>query len=231
MSKESLRLVKSIIGAGMYDTDSKQADGTLLKKPLVTISRYYGAGSTDAAQLLADRLGVQLYDKGLLNAIVDETKEDKHILASLDERVGSLVDDMVLSFLSKKSITTDTYFRYMAKVILGIAPIGGVIVGRDAHLLLPRKSTFRVRMEGSLTNCAMRIAQRKDMKLAKAEKLVVQTNKKREQFSRYVAKRFPRAEHGFDLIINTDRFSSEQVVNIMIVAMAELGFQVPLAKV
>ncbi|MBF0272941.1 MAG: cytidylate kinase-like family protein [Magnetococcales bacterium] len=226
MTHSPLQLVRSILDAGRYDADKKD-DASARMKPLVTVSRYYGAAGSSTAKLLAERLGVQLYDKELLNAIVSQTKDDKQLLASLDERVSSLVDDILHSFFSKKSISSEAYFRYMAKVILGIAPLGGVIVGRAAHLLLPRKQTFCVRLEGSLATCAKRIAKHKDMKLEKAEKLVLQSNKEREKFEQQVAKRFPRAVHGFDLIVNTDRFAPNQAVEVIIAAMNQIGFQVP----
>ncbi|MBF0178448.1 MAG: cytidylate kinase-like family protein [Magnetococcales bacterium] len=229
MTRESLQLVKSIVGAGMYETE-KATDGSTLMRPLVTISRHYGAGGSTTAKLLAERLGVQLFDKELLNAIVNETKDDKHLLASLDERVTNLVDDILHAFFSKKSINSEAYFRYMAKVILGIAPLGGVIVGRAAHLLLPKKRTLRVRLEGSLATCAKRIAKNRDMKLDKAEKLVIKCNEERADFEKKVSKRFPRAEQGFDLIINTDRYSPPQTVRIILAAMTEAGFQVPPEK-
>ncbi|MEO5333814.1 MAG: cytidylate kinase-like family protein [Magnetococcus sp. YQC-5] len=231
MKNETLHLVKSIIGAGMYEGEKKKLDASPDVKPLVTVSRYYGAAGSDVSNLLATRLGVQLYDKELLNAIVDATKGDKHLLTTLDERVTSLVDDILHSFFSKKSVNSEVYFRYMAKVILGIAPLGGVIVGRAAHLVLPRNRAFRVRLEGSLSTCAKRIAKRKDIKLDKAEKLVLKSNQSRDEFENHVAKRFPRAVQGFDLTINTDRFSPDAVVRIIVAAMTEAGFQVPVEKV
>jgi cytidylate kinase len=230
MKNEALHLVKSIIDAGVYAAENKDANTPTLKRPLVTVSRYYGAAGSNVATLLAEHLGVQLYDKELLTAIVNETKDDKHLLASLDERVGGLMDDILLAFFSKKSINSEAYFRYMAKVIMGISPIGGVIVGRAAHLLLPKKRTFRVRLEGSLPICAKRMAKRKDMPLHKAEKLVIESNQERDKFERQVVKRFPRAEQGFDLTLNTDRFSPPQAVNIIITAMTEAGFQVSSEK-
>ncbi|MBF0627819.1 MAG: cytidylate kinase-like family protein [Magnetococcales bacterium] len=226
MTHTPLELVRSILDAGRYDTD-KTASVPTLMKPLVTVSRYYGAAGSNISRQLAERLGVHLYDKDLLNAIVNQTKEDKQLLSSLDERVSTLVDDILHSFFSKKSITSEAYFRYMAKVILGIAPIGGVIVGRAAHLLLPRKTTFRVRLEGSLETCAKRIAKQKDIKYDKAERLVEESNRDRDKFEHQVAKRFPRAVQGFDLILNTDRFTPEQAVEVILVAMREAGFQVP----
>ncbi|MBF0260841.1 MAG: cytidylate kinase-like family protein [Magnetococcales bacterium] len=226
MTNTPLHLVQAILDAGRYEPET-HTEAPAMPKPLVTISRYYGAAGSNTSKLLAERLGVHLYDKELLTTIVNKTKGDKELLARLDEHVRGLVDEMLISFFSKKSITADQYYRYMAKVILGIAPLGGVIVGRAAHLLLSPTKAFRVRLEGSLATCAQRLAKIKNIKPDKAEKLILETNKERDQFERQVAKRFPGAHHGFDITVNTDRFSPEQAVQVIIAAMREAGFQTP----
>ncbi|MEO5345971.1 MAG: cytidylate kinase-like family protein [Magnetococcus sp. YQC-9] len=226
MTNTPLHLVEALLDAGRYAPVAH--DGTPAKpKLLVTISRYHGASGSNVSRLLAEALGVHLYDKDLLTTIVNKTKGDKQLLARLDEHVRGLVDDIIVSFFSKKSITSDQYYRYMAKVILSIAPLGGVIVGRAAHLLLPRTKAFCVRLEGSLDTCTQRLAKNKNLKPEVAAKRILQTNKEREQFERQIAKRFPGAHHGFDLTVNTDRFAPEVAVRVIIAAMRESGFQTP----
>lgn len=226
---EPQKAIQSIIGSELYrvDGEKKKGDRTPSGPPLVTISRQMGTCSGITAKLLAERLGVELYDKGLLKAIVKEAKDDKQLLEQLDERATSLVDDMVHAFLSKKSTNKDAYFRYMAKVILNIGPAGGVVVGRGAHVLLPEGRAFRVRLEGSPKVCAARIAASKDIKKGKALKLVEKTNKERDKFAEEVAKRYPGDFTGYDLTLNADLFEPEQMVRIIVAAMIERGFPVP----
>ncbi|MBF0400115.1 MAG: cytidylate kinase-like family protein [Magnetococcales bacterium] len=230
MAKQSasLGIVQSIVGSGLYTVDNqKKGNPPLPGKPLVTLSRVYGTPDVETAQLLADRLAVQLYDRKLLDAIFKEAKGDKHLLERLDERVTSLVDDMVHAFFSKKSTNKDSYFRYMAKIIVGIGPSGGVIVGRGAHLLLPERAAFRVRLDGSVKACTRRLMAEKDMKKSEAEKEIIKTNKEREKFNADVEKRFPGRVSGYDLVLNTDLYTPEQMVRIIVAAMQEAGFQIP----
>uniref|UniRef100_UPI00187D641E cytidylate kinase family protein n=1 Tax=Candidatus Magnetaquicoccus inordinatus TaxID=2496818 RepID=UPI00187D641E len=91
----SLGLVQSIIGSGLYPVDNQKKTKPIPGKPLVTLSRYFGTPDTETATLLAERLGVPMYDRKLLDAISKEAKGDKHLLERLDEHVTSLVDDMV----------------------------------------------------------------------------------------------------------------------------------------
>lgn len=224
----SLGVVQSIVGSGLYTVDDQKKGKPLRPdKPLVTLSRFYGTPDVETARLLADRLAVQFYDRKLLDAVTKEAKEDKHLLERLDERVTSLVDDMVHAFFSKKSTNKDTYFRYMAKIIVGIGPSGGVIVGRAAHLLLPERAAFRVRLEGSMKICSKRLMEEKKLKKAEAEKEIIKTNKERETFNKDVEKRYPARASGYDLVLNSDIYTPEQMVRIIVTAMQEAGFVCP----
>lgn len=237
MAKKSLDIIKSIVGTELYEVEKrgKKSAAILPCKPLITLSRYYGTPYQEVAALLAERMHVPLYDKKLLNAICKRTKGDKHLLERLDERVTSLVDDLVHAFFSKKSTNKDAYFRYMAKVIVGIGPSGGVIVGRAAHVLLPERAAFRVRIEGSLRACRKRLMEseqarkngEKGAKKADVEKDILKRNKMWDAFDKDVAKRFPTLVHGYDLVLNSDVYAPDQMVRIVALAMQEAGFQVP----
>ncbi|MEO5340255.1 MAG: cytidylate kinase-like family protein [Magnetococcus sp. MYC-9] len=227
----SLGLVQSIVGSGLYMVDDqKKGKPPRPGKPLVALSRFYGTPDVETAQQLADRLAVPLYDRKLLEAIIKEAKGDKHLLERLDERVTSLVDNLVYAFFSKKSTNKDSYFRYMAKVIVGIGPSGGVIVGRAAHLLLPERAAFRVRLEGSVRVCSKRLMEANNLKKADAEREIAKVNKERDKFNDEVAKRYPSRVQGYDLTLNSDIYSPEQMVRIIAAAMQEAGFQLPAAK-
>jgi cytidylate kinase len=227
MANDTLKIIQSIVGADLYATTKKVSTNKGTKTPLVTISRFYGAGSGDVSRLLAERLAVQFYDKELLKAIVKDAKADKHLLNRLDERVISLVDELLHSFFTKKSTNKDSFLRYMAKVILGIGPSGGVIIGRGAHLILPKERTFRIRLEGSMHECVKRLAKRKSMKKSKAEKIIKKVNKERVKFQKDLASRYPTSIDSYDLTLNTDSFTPEQCVKIIVTAMNEVGFKVP----
>lgn len=236
MAKKSLGVIQSVVGSGLYAVEGQGKKNKKIRpgKPLITLSRCYGTQDQETAQLLAERMGVPLYDKKLLDAVCKEARGDKHLLKRLDERVTSLVDDMVHGFFSKKSTNKDAYFRYVAKVIVGLGPSGGIVVGRAAHLLLPELAAFRVRIEGSLKACCKRLlaaeqakGNGKRLKKADVEKEILKKNKAWRLFDKDVAKRFPTQISGYDLVINSDIYTPEQMVQIIATAMQEAGFEVP----
>lgn len=225
-SENALDIINSIIGAEMYAEEHHgKPKGPV--RPLVTVSRYFGANSTEISRLLAQRLGVQLYDRELLDAVIKESNADKYLVERLDEHSTSFLDDVVHSFFSKKSASSEDFYHNLIKVLMGIAQAGGVIVGRGAHLLLPKRQVFRLRIEGSLEVCTKRVAERMDIKPGKAEKLIIATNKERTRFVKELYRRYPSNKAYYDMVVNTDMFSDDQVVEIVALAMKFAGFKVP----
>ncbi|MEO5376779.1 MAG: cytidylate kinase-like family protein [Magnetococcus sp. DMHC-6] len=228
MTKQSLEIIHSLFHSKFYPTSDQHSTDTnspVQLPPLVTISRTLGCHGSEIGTLLAERLGVQLYDRELLNTIVKEAKADKHLMTNLDERVTTMVDELVNAFFAKKSTSRDTFYRYMVKVILGISQTGGVIIGRAAHLVIPaHRPFFRVHLDASPKSCLKNVMQRENIKKNKAEKLIAETNKQRIKFAEKIQQRYPTArENLFDLALNTDTFTLEQSVNVIVSAMKEAG--------
>ncbi|MBF0176675.1 MAG: cytidylate kinase-like family protein [Magnetococcales bacterium] len=227
MAKFTLDVIQSILTANQYHPPVKSETSTLAK-PLVTMSRMFGANGSVIAELLAKTMGVQLYDRELLKAVIKEAKGDAHIMEQLDERANSAMDEIIRGFFINQAGANSDFFRYMAKVILGICSSGGVIVGRGAHLIIPvDRPALRVRIEGSLEKCTQRIAKRLDIKESKAEKMIIEKNRERDKFVEKIARKYPSPRAYYDLTINTDFLEPERVVRIILVALREVGFPVP----
>ncbi|ABK44161.1 conserved hypothetical protein [Magnetococcus marinus MC-1] len=219
-------LLQSIMGAKMYQSSDK--DETPSTVPLITVSRGFGANGSEIAARLAERLQVPLYDKELINEVTRQAKADPFLTKQLDERISGAMADWITSMFTGQSTSQDTFNYYMVKVIMNIAPQGGVIVGRGAHLLLSQKHrVFRLRVEGSLHVCAERVAKREDIKLKKAEKRVVQVDKERRDFVEGLYKNRSTRHNFYDMVINTDLFKPQATVGVVELALAEMGFVIP----
>ncbi|MBF0369093.1 MAG: cytidylate kinase-like family protein [Magnetococcales bacterium] len=198
------------------------------KCPVVTVSRGYGANGSRTAELLADRLMVPCYGFTMVDGIIKEAKTNKNLMELMDEKYPSVMDDWLHSMLSKGDISRVGYHRRLIKTVLTIARTGGVIIGRGAHLILSNhQNVFRTRVEGSLETCSRRIAERDKIKQKKAREVVIKTNKERARFVRELYKRFPPDREFYDLVVNSDRITPEQSVEIMIHTMSVMGFHVP----
>jgi hypothetical protein len=201
MTMDATKLVETLLKAHMHEGERPSG-----AKPVVTISRDYGSGGREIAALLATRLSVPVYDKELMDAVVEQSGANPHLMAQLDERTRSFWDSWIISMLSGENVLDDNYRRHLAKVVLSIFNTGngGVIIGRGAHLVLAQQNIFRVRISASPETCTERIAHKLQVSLEEARKEVARINE-------------PTA---FDLTINTDHLSKyEEVAEIIIFAM------------
>jgi len=218
MTMDATQLVEAIIKAQAAEMHG----GRGAERPVVTLSRDYGSGGREIAQQLAKRLAVPVYDKELLDAVVERSGADPRLLAQLDEKTRGFWDTWILSLLSGENLLEENYRRHLVKVVLGILYTGngGVIIGRGAHLILAQQDVFRVRITASPETCAERVAKKRAVSPEEARKLVELVNQNRSKFVWDVFKQRLNEPTTFDLTINTDRVAKyEEVAEIIIFAM------------
>jgi len=194
---------------------------------IVTLSRNHGSGGEEIALQLAQRLQVPCYDKELLNALIREAHMDRSLMERLDERISPVAEEWLFGLLSGRGVANEDYRRYLRRVVFKILKQGGVIVGRGAHLLPAKNKPFRLRIVGSLQNCAQRLAQEKGLPLAEALKEVEAINSQRAEFIRRQFGGDINDPAAFDLILNTDNLAVPQAVEVALFAMKQAGLNLP----
>jgi cytidylate kinase len=198
------------------------------KCPVVTISRSVGSGGSQIAELLAEELTVPCFGYSMFDDIVKESKQDKYLLALVDEKAPGVLEDWIHALFTKGQISKSNFYMRLVKTTLAIAQTGGVIIGRGAHLVLASNpQVFRIRIEGSLEVCAQRIAEKENIKPKKAKELIIKTEKERVKYVRELYNRFPNNQRYYDLVVNTDRVSPHDAVEIITFAMDKIGHYVP----
>lgn len=225
MAEDRLKYLQTVLLAEAK-RDKKKAEQP--PKPVVALSRGYGAGGEEVASLLADRLGVKCYDQEILDAVARNIGAEPHLLKHLDERVSTMWDSWLHNLVSGRDLYRENYRRHLFSVVLGIACTGGVVLGRGAHLILATRKAFRVRITGSTKVCAQRIAAAQGLTQEEARKKVEEVNREREKFMRDVYGHELSNATDFDLIVNTDKFGSfDQVTRLIVAAMEYAGFAIP----
>jgi hypothetical protein len=178
------------------------------------------------AQALADRLGVRCCDRDILEAVARRAAVDIDLVSKLDENIRHTRREPWRALFQGKTLSEQRYMDHLVTVIMNISRKGGVIVGRGAHLILGPDRSFRVRIIGSLEVCAARIAEREHCNLTVARERVQLINRQRAEF---IEKNFgvDQADCSvYDLVINSDRFSLEQMVGLILRAMQEAGYDI-----
>jgi cytidylate kinase len=213
--------ILSVISA-MAEAAVLPPQGTALRprQPVITISRDWGSGGDAIAARLCQRLGLPLYDEELLQGVAARLKDDPAIVRMLDESFGRAKDMWLYRLFSGKDIGPDAYRDTLVKVVMSLGRMGGVIMGRGAHVILADACALRVRIAGTPEICAKRMAAEGHGDEAFNLERAREFNHRRGKFIWDIFHARLSDASQFDLTINTDRMANLDDVVDMLVGMA-----------
>ena len=190
--------------------------------PVITVSRLVGSGGRILAEGLAERLGLELQDQSLMEKIARDKKLEQTLLAQLDEAGINQADLWVRGVLNQRIFMRDQFHGALVQTVTRLAARGGVVfLGRGANLILGENATLRIRVVASRQNRLDRLRNRLEISRAEARAILVETERKREEFIRKVFKEDPGRSENFDLTLNSDRFEPEALLEIALVALLD----------
>lgn len=223
------RLIEALIGVELaQQRKAAETKATIDRKAsyVVTVSRGYGSLGRQTAQALADRLGVSCCDRDILEAVARRADVDVELVTRLDENVRRSGAVPWKALFKGDSFKEERYLHHLVTVIMNIANKGGVIVGRGAHLILGPEKAFRVRIIGSLNNCAARVAEREQLDPEAARERVLTIDRQRAEYLHRLYDVDIKDCSDFDLVINSDRYSIQQMVDLILGAMQQAGYAI-----
>jgi len=194
---------------------------------VVTISRDFGSLGKSVAQLLADALEVRCCDRFILQQVAEKAHVDEELVRVLDEHTSKIEGHWWNHLLQKDAFSYEDYYHYLIKTIASIACTGGVIIGRGANLVLGADQAFRVRITGSIEQCAKRVAAREGIDINEGAERVREVNKERADYVRMLYDADINDPAAYDLILNSDRYDRVQMVDLILDAMEKAGYKLP----
>ena len=116
-------------------------DGALGEHLVVTISREYGSGGHGIGQEIARKLGIDFYDKELIDITAEQSGfTEEYIRENEQKLAGTLLDELYMqsyAYVQDELPPSDVLFLVQSKIIRDIAAKGPcVIVGRCANFVL-----------------------------------------------------------------------------------------------
>ena len=188
--------------------------------PVITISRQYGAGGREIAGLVAEKLGVKLYDRQIVHIAAAKIGLDDLSEKDLLE-LENYVKPLSMSFLPFRSFgmnmtdSSQKVFMTESAAIRKLAQDGPcVILGRSADYVL-RKFENKF----SIFICAddeFREARGKEVYGGKTLKELDQEDKKRARYYNYYTGQNWGEGQNYDLVVNTSRDSLEKIADAII---------------
>jgi cytidylate kinase len=183
----------------------------------ITISREAGALGHSVAAEVGRRLGWPVYDRELLGMIAEEMRRHPSQLEAVDERPDSWLEECLSGLLSKYSVSSDAYLKYLFGTVRGLGAVGRcVVVGRGANFILPAETTLRVRLVAAREDRVQAVARRLNLSAREAVAWVDRTERERALFARLAFRQDVEDPHHYDVVLNTSRLSVEEAADAVI---------------
>jgi len=194
--------------------------GRLAFGPYLLISREKGAGGSAVGQLAGKRLGWQVFNNEIVDAIARKANVRRDLIESLDERDRATIRDAVDRLLHPQPMGTAGYLTQLREILLTLGHQGDVvIVGRGAEYTLPSQFGLRVRMVAPVEVRVRRIASRENLSLKAARAEVERSDRDRKTLARRQFDKDTTDPLNHDVTINTDEMTVEAATEIVMTAL------------
>ena len=195
---------------------------------IYTIGREFGSGGYEVGRMLAERLGIKLYDKELLAQAAKSSGFCKEIFENHDEKpTSSFLYSLVMDTYSGGSYSSAPFvdmplnhkvFLAQFDTIKKIAEQEScVIVGRCAdYALADNPDCLNIFVHAEMEDRISWISKRKDLTENKARDLIQKTDKQRASYYNYYTCKKWGDSRSYDLCLNTSKISKEACVDMIL---------------
>jgi cytidylate kinase len=195
-------------------------EARLAHGPYLLISREKGAGGSTVGQLAGKRLGWQVFNNEIIDAIAQKAQVRRELIESLDERDRATIHDAVDRIFHPQTVGITEYQTYLSEILLTLGHQGNVvIVGRGAQFILPSSCGLRVRLVAPLAERIRRIASHEKLSLEAARVAVEGSDRERLKVIQRHFGQNAADPMNQDLIINTAEISAEAATEIVVTAL------------
>ena len=197
-----------------------------MEKFVITISRRCGSGAITVGRILADNLGIHMYDREILRLASDDSgineayfqKADGEVKRSLLYRVsrnvykGELIPPEDDNFLSNENL-----FNYQAKVLNELsANESFVVIGRAAdYVLRGRPNIFSVFLYAPDEVCIQHEIQTMNLTYDEAVRHIKKRNRFRRGYCAHHTGRTWEDMRNYDLCLNTAALGYEKTARLI----------------
>ena len=210
------------IRAEHLERSGRGKEGKLSYGPYLLISREKGAGGSSVGQLAGKRLGWQVFNNEIVDAIAKHAHVRRELIECLDERDRATIHDIVVQLLHPEPVGTAGYMAALREVVLTLGHQGDVvIVGRGAEYVLPSRFGLRVRLVAPLEVRVQRVAHESKLSLNAARVEVEQSDRERARLMRRYFRQDAANPLNHDLTINTAELTIEAVTDIVVAAVQQ----------
>jgi cytidylate kinase len=185
--------------------------------PYIAFSRDTGAGASEVARRVAERLGWEVLNREVLDQMAQKYDLERAMLEAVDETTTSWMLEAFGKWISQRVVTNTEYTKRLGEVLLMAARHHStVFVGRGAQFFLPRECGLTVQIVAPLQFRVDRICQREKLSADAARKHLRKKDQERRDYVREHFDRDVTDPHFYDLVINLEYFDFDWAVDLIV---------------
>lgn len=189
-----------------------------MKHFVVAIGREFGAQGCDIAEKLAEKLGVKLYDRQLVEEAAKKLEMDEHTVQKADEVSAKDIEGLKTTYGVGNFYLSTQVLDAQADIIERVAQNEScIIMGRCAdYILKDRDDCLKIYIYAPFDVRTRHIAEKYDMSMFSAKRLVRQMDEKRDTYYKYVTGN-RRGEHdGKDAMFDSSIMGVDGTVDMLL---------------
>ena len=189
---------------------------------VITISRQFGAGGITLGKTIAESLGYTFADSDILQRVAKEANVSTHWVESFEKEAGSKLSRMISSMVSKRwlervladergYLDEQIYLDYLILIIAQFADEGDVVIlGRGSQYILnDHPDAVHILLVNEFENRVKFMMDRYDMSRKKAERTVVNEDRRRVSLYKRLGKSDYENPQLYHLVLNMGRLELE----------------------
>lgn len=183
---------------------------------VITLTREYGSGGRYIGKLVAQKLGIKLYDKEFIIEVAEKTGLSEQYIKENEQKRNSL-DILNNGYYSDLSNSDELFVKesQLIKEVSDREPC--IIVGRCAdQILKDNKNVLKVFIYSDMKNKIDRAVKYYGMDKKKAEKEIIRIDKLRENHYKYYTDKKWKDFSNYDICINSDKVGVEKAADLIV---------------
>ncbi len=192
----------------------------------ICFSRKIGVGALEIAEILGNMLGFRVVDRQIVEHIAAHAQLREKTVDLFDEGYPGRMRELLSLAFGEKAFIESDYTRHLFATLFSLGGLGSsIIVGRGAHLLLPRERLLAVRIICSKEYRAERLARILNIETEEARGRLDQIDKEQRDFFKRTYSKKDALPYEFDMVINCDYINKPTSVAQIIATAFEEKFE------
>lgn len=196
-----------------------------MKHFVITIGCEYGSGGPDIGKMIADSLGIEYYDRDLVDKVVDENGVDRELVAKADS--GDNVKYMFETKLGPRyaNLTNRVIYTQFEVVTKFAEKSSCVIIGRCSdYILRERKDCLNLFIYAPEEVRVQHVMERKNISKKEAEELVKYNDEMLHARYKYMTGTYRGDRHNRHMMIDSSVLGLEKTAKY-IMQLIDMRFE------